>query len=132
MVMFELQQLDHVAITVSNLELSTRWYCDVLGFEHRYKGLWAGVPVMVGLGDTLVALFPTKAGAKFGEGNDPLPPIRVAHFAFRADRLNFLAAHESLQDQGMEVEFQNHAISHSIYFSDPDGHRLEITTYEVA
>jgi len=29
------------------------------------------------------------------------------------------------------VEFQNHGIAHSIYFRDPDGHELEITTYEV-
>ena len=33
--------------------------------------------------------------------------------------------------QSVLQEFQDHAASHSIYFEDPDGHRLEITTYDV-
>ena len=32
---------------------------------------------------------------------------------------------------GIEFEFQDHKISHSIYFYDPDRHELEITTYEL-
>ena len=28
-------------------------------------------------------------------------------------------------------DFQNHEISHSIYFLYPDGHQIEITTYEL-
>ena len=126
--MFELQHLDHVAITVADLARSTRWYCDVLGFEHRFPGRWDGVPVMLGLGDTLIALFPAK-------GQDlpwiPDKVIRVAHFALRADRKNFLMAQEELEAQGIGVTFQDHDISHAIYFNDPDGHQLEITTYEI-
>jgi catechol 2,3-dioxygenase-like lactoylglutathione lyase family enzyme len=48
-----------------------------------------------------------------------------------ADRPNFLSAQEELQAQGITVTFQDHDISHSIYFHDPDGHQLEITTYEL-
>ena len=29
------------------------------------------------------------------------------------------------------VSFQDHDICHSIYSADPDGHQLEITTYEL-
>jgi len=29
------------------------------------------------------------------------------------------------------LEFQDHGIAHSIYFFDPDGHALEITTYDL-
>jgi catechol 2,3-dioxygenase len=125
---FELQHLDHVAITVADLARSTRWYCDVLGFEHRFPGRWDGVPVMLGLGDTLIALFPTK-----GQDQPWIPEkvIRVAHFALRSDRKNFLIAQEELEAQGIDVTFQDHDISHAIYFNDPDGHQLEITTYEL-
>ncbi len=126
--MFKLQHLDHVAITVADLARSTRWYCDVLGFEHRFRGRWDDVPTMLGLGPTLIALFPAK-------GQDlpwiPEKAIRVAHFALRADRKNFLMAQEELESQGIDVTFQDHDISHAIYFNDPDGHQLEITTYEL-
>jgi catechol-2,3-dioxygenase len=32
---------------------------------------------------------------------------------------------------GIPFEFSDHGIAHSVYISDPDGHRIEITTYEV-
>ena len=31
--MFTLQHLDHIAITVSDLQRSKEWYCDVLGMK---------------------------------------------------------------------------------------------------
>ena len=55
----------------------------------------------------------------------------MLHLAFRANRENFLAAQRELEKRGIEFEFQDHEISHSIYFRDPDGHALEITTYEL-
>jgi catechol-2,3-dioxygenase len=55
----------------------------------------------------------------------------MLHLAFRADRKNFLIAQDELKRRGIKSEFQDHEISHSIYFRDPDGHELEITTYEL-
>ena len=57
--------------------------------------------------------------------------LRMLHLAFRANRGDFLAAQRELEERGIKFEFQDHEISHSIYFRDPDGHQLEITTYEV-
>jgi catechol-2,3-dioxygenase len=57
--------------------------------------------------------------------------VRILHLALRANRKNFLAAQEELKQRGIQFEFQDHEISHSIYFSDPDGHKLEITTYDL-
>ena len=57
--------------------------------------------------------------------------IRMLHLAMRANRQNFLAAQEELKRRGIKFDFQDHEISHSIYFRDPDGHQLEITTYEL-
>ncbi len=51
--------------------------------------------------------------------------------AFRADRRNCLAAQEELDRRGIKFEFQEHEIFHSIYFRDPDGHELEIATYDL-
>ena len=56
----------------------------------------------------------------------------MLHLAFRADRENFRAlAQQELKKRGIKFEFEDHEITHSIYFRDPDGHQLEITTYDV-
>ena len=126
--MFELEGLDHVALGVLDVERSAAWYIEVLGFERRYQGMWDGVPVFVARGDTALALFP--AGS---EPTDSLPrqTIGMRHLALRANRENFVAAQRNLQNRGIPFHFQDHEISHSIYFRDPDGIQLEITTYEV-
>ncbi len=47
------------------------------------------------------------------------------------NRENFLAAQRELKKRGIKFEFQDHEISQSVNFLDPDGHQLEITTYEL-
>jgi catechol 2,3-dioxygenase-like lactoylglutathione lyase family enzyme len=124
----KLQGIDHVALSVADVERSTNWYMDVLGFQRRFEGMWDGVPVFIGLGDTALALFPTRSGkASAGAAGNP----RILHLAFRADQESFGAAQRELTKRGIVFEFQDHEISHSIYFRDPDGHGLEITTYEI-
>ena len=126
----QLEGIDHVAMGVRDLEQSAKWYIEVLGFERLHEGVWGGVPTFVGKGNTGIALFPASADAK------PTPSthreIRLLHLAFRADRENFLGAQQELKKRGIKFEFQDHEISHSIYFRDLDGHELEITTYELA
>lgn len=125
----KIQHIDHIALTVRDVEKSTKWYCDVLGLEHRYAGMWDGVPAMLFIGETGLALFPTKIDdPKPSPGSDT---IAMMHFAFRVDRENFEAAQTHLKQLGIPFEFQDHDISHSIYFDDPDGHQLELTTYEL-
>jgi catechol 2,3-dioxygenase-like lactoylglutathione lyase family enzyme len=126
--MFELDGLDHVALGVRDVERSAAWYIDVLGFERRYQGMWDGVPVFVARGKTALALFPSGS-----EPTDPLPSQTggMRHLALRANRENFVAAQRDLKSRGMPFHFQDHEISHSIYFRDPDGIQLEITTYEL-
>ena len=125
----QLEGIDHVALSVRDIERSANWYIDVLGFERRYEGMWNGIPTFIGKGNTAIALFPAKS--------DPISTspsrevIRMLHLAFRADRKNFIAAQEELKRRGIKFEFQDHEISHSIYFHDPDSHVLEITTYEL-
>ena len=125
----QLEGIDHVALSVRDIERSANWYIDVLGFERRYEGMWNGVPTFIAKGNTAIALFPVKS--------DPISTspsrevIRMLHLAFRADRKNFIAAQEELKRRGIKFEFQDHEISHSIYFHDPDSHVLEITTYEL-
>src|SRR5207237_8569994 len=126
-VLMELEGIDHVALSVRDVERSAQWYIDVLGFERRHEGMWDGVPVFIGKGTTSIALFPVKSNET--ATSSARGEVRMLHLALRADRKNFLAAQEELKHRGIKFEFQDHEISHSIYFRDPDGHKLEITTY---
>ena len=126
----QLKGIDHVALSVRDVERSAQWYMDVLGFEPRYEGLWNGIPTFIAKGTTAIALFPAR------NHDSKKTPAHAAsmdmlHLAFRADRKNFLAAQRELKERGIKFEFQDHEISQSIYFHDPDGHELEITTYEL-
>jgi len=125
----ELEGIDHVALAVRDVEEAAKWYADVLGLERRYEGMWDGIPTFIGKGNTGIALFPLSSHA--GPASSARSGIRMLHLAFRADHDGFLAAQEELKRRGIKFEFQDHEISHSIYFRDPDGHQLEITTYEL-
>ena len=126
----DVEGIDHVALSVRDVERSAQWYIDVLGFERRHEGMWDGIPVFIGKGSTSIALFPdrSKEGSTSSSRGGG---VRILHLALRANRKNFLAAQEELKRHGIKFEFQDHEISHSIYFQDPDGHKLEITTYEL-
>src|SRR5260370_1294814 len=89
----------------------------------------AGIPAFIGKGSNSLGLFPVRS--KEGSKSSERAGVRMLHLAFRADRKNFLSAQEELKRRGIQFEFQDHEISHSIYFRDPDGHELEITTYEM-
>ena len=123
----ELQALDHVALAVRDVERSARWYADVFGFEHQHPGQWGGTPVFIGTADASIALFPLRNEVPGRQSGRP----SILHFAFRTSRAGFQSAQEELKERGVDFEFQDHEISHSIYLRDPDGHEIEITTYEL-
>ena len=124
----QLDGIDHVALAVKDVERSVQWYVDILGLARQHEGMWNGIPVFVGKGNTGIAFFPARGG---DSKSAPQNKIRMLHFAFRANRKNFLEAQQELKTRGIKFEFQDHEISHSIYFRDPDGHELEITTYQI-
>jgi len=91
--------------------------------------MWDGIPNFIVKGNTAIDLFPLRVDdSKSATRNSK---IRMLHLAFRANRNGFLSAQEELKRRGIKFEFEDHEISHSIYFRDPDGHQLEITTYEL-
>lgn len=124
--MIQLNGLDHVAIAAADVPRSMAWYRDVLGLKRCHEEAWGDMPVMMCTGDSGIAIFPL--------GDDQPATTkgpRVLHIAFRATRANFEQAQRDLKGRGIEFEWADHDIAHSIYFRDPDGYRIEITTYEV-
>jgi catechol-2,3-dioxygenase len=67
---------------------------------------------------------PTRAAM----GRDPNTPAWVQHIAFEVATLaELLAAKQHVQAQGVEVLGPtDHGLFKSIYFFDPNGHRLEL------
>ena len=127
--MFKIEALDHVALSVQNVARSAQWYVEVLGFKRLHEDKWNGIPVFVGTAAAGVALFP--ASEEVGSAPAHRAAARILHFAFRTDRENFLRAQDQLKERAIAFELEDHEISHSIYFHDPDGHKIEVTTYEL-
>ena len=125
----QLEGIDHVALAVRDIERSAKWYVDILGFERFYEGMWNGIPVFIGKGDTAIALFPVRE--RESQTAMRSDNSGMLHLAFRADAGNFVAAQNELNRRGIKFEVEDHEISHSIYFRDPDGNKLEITTYDL-
>lgn len=121
-----LEQIDHLALRCASPELTKDWYMSTLGFEHVFPGQWSGVPIVLRLGSTFLTLFPRKAD------EDPSAGGQAWHLALRAKTYtDFQSARMELQTRGVSYQFRDHEIAHSIYFYDPDGFLLEITTYDV-
>jgi catechol 2,3-dioxygenase-like lactoylglutathione lyase family enzyme len=135
---FRVQGLDHVEFFVPDQYEAAAWYNRVLGltivrdFEH-----WAAEgPLMISSdgGRTMLALFR-------GEGKGQRPTAGFHRVAFRVgagDFLTFLdrlAAVPVLNRDGQPLqrdEVVDHGRSWSIYFVDPYGHLLELTSYDYA
>jgi len=129
MARFNNQGLDHVAIAVSDLDRSQRFYEQVLGFEREHEE-W-DVPIVLAANGTGLALFHRDVHPSSTPDDTEPPALRILHIAFRLDRAGFDESRSALAEEGIENRFSDHGISHSIYFDDPDGHQIELTTYEV-
>jgi catechol 2,3-dioxygenase-like lactoylglutathione lyase family enzyme len=125
---FTIEGFDHVAIAVRDLAASRQWYERVLGLERRFEDEWGDVPSVMCAGGSCVALFPVEGEGKAAPGPESLV---MRHFAWRVDRKDFERAQEHFRELGIEFEEADHGIARSVYILDPDGHRIEITTYEV-
>ena len=124
--MIKVQGVDHVGLAVKDVRKSVDWYREMFGLERLYEDVRGDFPGVVGIGDTSVAFFPSD------DPDIPLPAgLPIHHLAFRVDRVNFEMAQEMLRQKGIEFEFQDHTIVHSVYFHDPDGHLIELMTYEL-
>ena len=126
--MFKLQHLDHVAITVRDLKVSENWYRETLGLERRNPE-W-NPPVMLCAGPSCVALFPVESNSPAGPAG--ADTISMRHFAFAVDRAGFESIQDEFRAKGVGFSFEDHGAVHSIYITDPDGHRIEITTHELS
>lgn len=126
---FQIENLDHVAIKVKDMELSIDWYRRVLGLKEYKLEKWGDYPVFMLSGMTGVAIFPANL-------DDPeLDPnsdhVKIDHFAFNVSNEAFQQAVEHYKATGIPYTYSDHHYYDSIYTKDPDGHTVELTTLKI-
>ena len=135
---FRVLQIDHVELFVPDRQEAADWYCRVLGLR-VVPGLeqWTanpGGPLMIATaaGGTKLALFE-------GQPQQARSTAGFHRVAFGVDAAGFIAFVRRLDDHPLNDHqarpvtadaVVDHDLAYSIYFCDPYGHRLEITTYE--
>jgi catechol-2,3-dioxygenase len=119
-----IQRLQHVVLQVSDVERSTRFYCDLLGFEvtHRRPNGNTFLRAPGSSNDHDLALF-GKQGLRPAQADT----AGLVHMAWEVDDIRELArTHELLTAAGVLDHTANHGVSLSVYGRDPDGIRFEI------
>ncbi|NNK81076.1 MAG: VOC family protein [Flavobacteriales bacterium] len=126
---FQIDFLDHVAIRVKSLSRSAQWYEEVLGLKKYEIPEWGKYPIFMMSGRTGVALFPARRShPRFIRGSKN---VRIDHFAFNISEENFQRAKDRLENLRIRFKEQDHIYFKSLYFHDPDGHEVELTTLRV-
>ena len=122
----QLRRLDHVSLNVSDRARSIAWYRDVLGLEQRGEPRRDDWPVFMGEFGACIALFqaqvvsPDRAYESSG----------LRHIAFMVRPEDLVRAQARLGERDVEFRFEDHGNARSVYFADPDGNVIELTTYE--
>ncbi|MEA3263239.1 MAG: VOC family protein [Pseudomonadota bacterium] len=132
-----LERIHHVAYRCRDAKETVEWYSRVLGMRYTTAFAEDHVPstgefdpyMHVFLdcgGGNVVAFFELPNQPEMGK--DPNTPAWVQHLAFKvADLDALLAAKAHIEAQGVDVLGPTyHGIFRSIYFFDPNGHRLEL------
>ena len=132
-----LEKIHHVAYRCKDAKETVDWYARVLGMTYVTAFAEDHVP-STGEFDPYMHIFLDCGGGNvlaFFElpqqpemGKDPNTPTWVQHIAFEVADVNaLLSAKAHLEAQGVEVLGPTyHGIFRSIYFFDPNGHRLEL------
>ncbi len=136
-VAFRVEQIDHVELYVPGQYEAARWYKDVLGFEvlPAYEH-WVseGGPLIISCdgGSSKLALFKGEVRSSDRTSWYRRVAFRVTGQGF-IEFLRRLDSQPVYEDSGKQVRAKDsvdHGKAFSIYFCDPYGHPLEVTTYD--
>ena len=135
-----LKRIHHVAYRCHDAKETVEFYQRVLNMDFQLAIAENEVPstkepdpymhvfLDAGMGNVL-AFFELPNSPKMGR--DDQTPIWVQHIAFEVESLEALIEAKShIESQGLDVLGPvNHGIFKSIYFFDPNGHRIELAAH---
>jgi catechol 2,3-dioxygenase-like lactoylglutathione lyase family enzyme len=108
--------IDHVVFHVKDLARSKKFYIDFLGMNIDHESSWQ---CFLKCGNQGVALFEVEDDEKIHGGSE------VNHMALRLVSGELARVKALLENAGIEVHGRERDPT-CIYFSDPDGHRLQL------
>lgn len=117
--------IGHIVLNVSDVERSTKFYTDIVGFElARMRPDRSGAFLTCGVVHHNLALFKAPAGAQPAKKGQ----IGLNHFAFEVESYEALqAAHDRLTGANAVIDhIVDHGMTRSVYFLDPDGLMMEL------
>lgn len=126
--MLPINYIDHIALNVTNLERSIRWYADIFGMERRHEEFTGENLAMMFGGGSYLALFQLPAGERHDAPRQQ--GLSLLHFGFRVDREVLDRAAAELHLKGITTRLVEREVSTALYFHDPDGYELELSVYE--
>lgn len=134
------KKLHHAAFRCKDAVATTQFYCGVLGLKFSHAIMQDVVPSTGQYNPHIHIFFEMQDGSSIaffecpdapGEVKDMASPAWIQHFAFQVESADVLhQAKAELLAQGLQVlgPVDHDGFVLSIYFSDPSGHRLELTT----
>jgi lactoylglutathione lyase len=116
--MLPIRGVYEIAIPVKDLPRAETFYCDVLGLKPGLRDEKRNWLFLYAGGRAGMVVLQENAG-----------PWPSQHFAFQVEEADLESAAATLRRQGVDVEgpvFHAWMPARSLYFSDPDGHQLEL------
>ncbi len=108
--------IDHVVFHVKDLARSKKFYIDLLGMDIEHESSWQ---CFLKCGNQGLALFEAEDDAEIHGGSE------VNHMALQLVSGDYQRVKSTLENAGLEVTGRQGDPT-CIYFSDPDGHRLQV------
>ena len=114
--------INHITLSVRDTEQSFEFYTQVLGFQP--VAYWPkGAYLLAGSTWIALVLDPTTRAASLPE---------YTHIAFSVSAVEFESMSQRILQSGAAIWQENWTEGDSLYFVDPNGHKLEIHASDLA
>lgn len=114
--------ISHVAFAVENLQVSFDFYVEILGCQPIAR--WSSGAYLLA-GEVWITLLCAETRSD-NESSD------YTHVAFSVFEAEFDDVAKRVRRSGARIWQENQTQGHSLYFTDPDGHKLELATSTLA